>query len=77
MVNNYVAVYDKSGNLQSGFPKAADTFFGLASGTTPQTLAPSTIGLGPLLCVGTHRDQHGNAVAAQRWGRSLGGQQDQ
>ena len=33
MVNNYVAVYDKSGNLQSGFPKAADTFFGLASGT--------------------------------------------
>jgi hypothetical protein len=33
MVNNYVAVYDKKGNLQSGFPKNADTFFGLASGT--------------------------------------------
>ncbi len=33
MVNNYVAVYNKSGALQSGFPKAADTFFGLASGT--------------------------------------------
>ncbi len=33
MVNNYVAVYDKRGNLQSGFPKDADTFFGLASGT--------------------------------------------
>ncbi len=33
MVNNYVAVYDKKGNLQSGFPKSADTFFGLPSGT--------------------------------------------
>jgi len=33
MVNNYVAVYDKNGNLQSGFPKDADTFFGLAAGT--------------------------------------------
>jgi hypothetical protein len=33
MVNNYVAVYDKNGNLQPGFPKDADTFFGLASGT--------------------------------------------
>ncbi|MGA8150726.1 MAG: hypothetical protein WB952_07235 [Terriglobales bacterium] len=33
MVNNYVAVYDKTGHLQSGFPKSADTFFGLASGT--------------------------------------------
>ena len=33
MVNNYVAVYNKSGVLQSGFPKSADTFFGLKSGT--------------------------------------------
>jgi hypothetical protein len=33
MVNNYVAVYDKKGNLQTGFPKNADTFFGLAAGT--------------------------------------------
>jgi hypothetical protein len=33
MVNNYVAVYDKRGNLQPGFPKDADTFFGLPSGT--------------------------------------------
>jgi hypothetical protein len=33
MVNNYVAVYDKHGNLQPGFPKDADTFFGLPSGT--------------------------------------------
>jgi hypothetical protein len=33
MVNNYIAVYNKSGTLHSGFPKAADKFFGLASGT--------------------------------------------
>ena len=33
MVNNYVAVYSKSGVLQPGFPKSADTFFGLAAGT--------------------------------------------
>jgi hypothetical protein len=33
MVNNYVAVYDKRGNLQAGFPKDADTFFGLPAGT--------------------------------------------
>lgn len=33
MVNNYVAVYSKSGVLQPGFPKSADTFFGLAPGT--------------------------------------------
>ena len=33
MVNNYVAVYSKSGTLQPGFPKSADTFFGLAAGT--------------------------------------------
>lgn len=33
MVNNYVAVYDKKGNLQTGFPKSADTFFGLPAGT--------------------------------------------
>jgi len=33
MVNNYVAVYSKSGALQSGFPKSADAFFGLAAGT--------------------------------------------
>ena len=33
MVNNYVAVYSKSGALQPGFPKSADTFFGLAAGT--------------------------------------------
>ncbi|HEY6385989.1 MAG TPA: hypothetical protein VIX91_09930 [Candidatus Acidoferrum sp.] len=33
MVNNYVAVYDKKGNLQSGFPKNADTFFNLPAGT--------------------------------------------
>jgi hypothetical protein len=33
MVNNYVAVYSKSGVLQSGFPKSAVTFFGLPAGT--------------------------------------------
>jgi hypothetical protein len=33
MVNNYIAVYNKNGTLQSGFPKSADTFFGLPSGT--------------------------------------------
>jgi len=33
MVNNYVAVYNKAGVLQPGFPKDADTFFGLPSGT--------------------------------------------
>jgi len=33
MVNNYVAVYNKSGTLQPGFPKSADTFFNLPSGT--------------------------------------------
>ncbi|HEV2351594.1 MAG TPA: hypothetical protein VG028_17320 [Terriglobia bacterium] len=32
-INTYIAVYDKNGNLQSGFPKDADTFFGLAGGT--------------------------------------------
>jgi len=32
-INTYIAVYDKVGNLQSGYPKDADTFFGLASGT--------------------------------------------
>ncbi len=33
IVNSAIAVYDKKGNLQSGFPKAAAPFFGLASGT--------------------------------------------
>jgi hypothetical protein len=33
MVNNYVAVYSKNGALQPGFPKSADTFFGLTAGT--------------------------------------------
>jgi hypothetical protein len=33
VVNTQIAVYDKVGNLQSGFPKSADTFFNLASGT--------------------------------------------
>ncbi|HEY4815046.1 MAG TPA: hypothetical protein VIH58_10240 [Chthoniobacterales bacterium] len=33
MVNNYVAVYDKRGNLQSGFPIDADDFFDLPAGT--------------------------------------------
>ena len=32
-VNSYVAVYNKNGVLQPGFPKDADTFFGLPSGT--------------------------------------------
>jgi len=32
-VNTYIAIYDKNGNLQAGFPKDADTFFGLPSGT--------------------------------------------
>lgn len=32
-VNSYIAVYDKNGNLQAGYPKSADAFFGLASGT--------------------------------------------
>jgi len=58
MVNNYVAVYDKSGNCRAASP-SAETFFGLASGTYTQTLAPSTIGTRPLLCVGTHRVQYG------------------
>ena len=31
-VNSSIAVYDKNGNLQPGFPKSADTFFGLPSG---------------------------------------------
>jgi hypothetical protein len=33
VVNDFVAVYDKRGNLQPGFPKSADTFWGLAGGT--------------------------------------------
>src|SRR5215469_1583609 len=33
VVNTQIAVYDKAGNLQAGFPKSADTFFSLASGT--------------------------------------------
>jgi hypothetical protein len=33
LVNSSIAVYDKNGNLQSGFPKSADAFFNLASGT--------------------------------------------
>ncbi len=33
MVNDSLAVYDKRGNLQSGFPISADSLFGLASGT--------------------------------------------
>jgi hypothetical protein len=32
-VNSSIAVYDKNGNLQSGYPKSADAFFDLASGT--------------------------------------------
>ena len=32
-INTFIAVYDKNGNLQAGFPKDADTFFGLPSGT--------------------------------------------
>jgi hypothetical protein len=34
MVNNSIAVYNKSGVLQSGFPKSADTFFGVSGYTT-------------------------------------------
>jgi len=34
MVNNYVAVYNKNGALQPGFPKSADTFFGVSGYTT-------------------------------------------
>jgi hypothetical protein len=33
VVNTQIAVYNKNGVLQSGFPKSADTFFNLASGT--------------------------------------------
>jgi hypothetical protein len=33
IVNTQIAVYDKVGNLQSGFPKSATTFFNLAAGT--------------------------------------------
>ena len=33
VVNTYFAVYTKKGVLQSGYPKSADAFFGLASGT--------------------------------------------
>jgi hypothetical protein len=33
MVNNYLAVYSKTGVLESGFPKDADTFFNLPAGT--------------------------------------------
>jgi hypothetical protein len=32
-VNTYVAIYTKTGVLQSGYPKSADTFFGLPAGT--------------------------------------------
>jgi hypothetical protein len=33
MVNNSIAVYDKHGNMQAGYPKSSDTFFDLNSGT--------------------------------------------
>jgi hypothetical protein len=33
VVNTQIAVYNKAGTLAPGFPKSADTFFGLASGT--------------------------------------------
>src|ERR1035437_2987950 len=32
-VNTYIAVYTKTGALQTGYPKSADTFFGLPGGT--------------------------------------------
>jgi hypothetical protein len=32
VVNNAINVYDKRGNLQAGFPKSIDSFFGLPSG---------------------------------------------
>ena len=32
IVNTFIAVYDKRGNIQAGFPKSIDTFFGLPSG---------------------------------------------
>jgi hypothetical protein len=32
VVNTFIAVYDKRGNLQSGFPKSIDSFFGLPNG---------------------------------------------
>jgi hypothetical protein len=32
-INTYIAVYNKNGVLQPGFPKDADTFFGLPGGT--------------------------------------------
>ncbi|HEY2105707.1 MAG TPA: hypothetical protein VGH29_07970, partial [Candidatus Binataceae bacterium] len=32
-INTFIAVYDKNGNLASGFPKSADTFFNLPAGT--------------------------------------------
>ena len=33
IVNTAIAVYDKRGNLQSGFPKSINAFFGFSSGT--------------------------------------------
>src|SRR5579872_215447 len=33
VVNTAIGVYDKRGNLQSGFPKSADAFWGLSGGT--------------------------------------------
>jgi hypothetical protein len=32
-INTFIAVYDKNGTLQAGFPKSAVTFFGLPAGT--------------------------------------------
>jgi hypothetical protein len=32
VVNTFISVYDKNGNLQAGFPKDMDSFFGLPSG---------------------------------------------
>src|SRR5580704_6835262 len=33
VINTAIGVYDKRGNLQSGFPKSANAFWGLANGT--------------------------------------------
>jgi hypothetical protein len=33
VVNTAIAIYDKTGHIQAGFPKSADTFFNLTAGT--------------------------------------------
>jgi len=69
MVNNYVAVYDKSGNLQSGFPKPPTRSSAWLRVPTPQTLAPSTIGTrAATLCWNSPRPTPATPVAAPTLG---------